>query len=193
LPEVQTFRPGRLAHQVYDQGKVTLADGTELLIWDGHGYELRRGQFERTWELGARHSTGLGEWTSGPWGEGFFYLSDRRVMYARRDAPPLPVMEDADNVMYLSPGPENSVIASHGKNRKSLASRVWFPEDGTYIPVTRKHLGIAQHSIAYELYWSAATRHVYTKYGALWTFPDSDLLALKRVQPKAGGYRVPRT
>jgi hypothetical protein len=191
LPKVQTFDPGRLAHQTYANGKVTMADRTEVLIWDGNGYELKGGRFERTWELAAEDSVGLGGWTAVPWGEdGFFYLSGRQVWCARRGADPVPVMPDADNVMFLSPGPGGSVIASHGKNRKALAARVWFPADGTYIPVTRKELGIAPNSSPDELYWSAVTRHVYTKFGSLVTFPDTDLLALKAVRPRGAGYRV---
>jgi hypothetical protein len=191
LPEVRRFRPGQLAHQLHANGKVTLLDGTEILIWDGNGYELKRGRFERTWKLGARQSGGLGGWIAVPWGQdGFFYLSDRRVRYARRGSQPVAVMKDADNVMYLSEGPEHSVIASHGKTRKALPSQVWFPADGSYIPVTRKDLGIAPNFHPHELYWSAATRHIYTKFGGLVTFPESDLLALKHVRPRAGGYKV---
>jgi hypothetical protein len=191
IPKVQRFRPGNLAQQVYDNGKVTLADGTDLLIWDGNGYELKLGRLQRTCELAAQVTMGLGGWTAVPWGQdGFFFLSDGRVMYARRGTKPILAMPDADNVMSLSPGPENSVIVSHGKNRKALAARVWFPEVGSYIPITRKHLGIAPYFSANELYWSAATRHVYTKFGDLLTFSDSDLLAVKRVRPRDAANKV---
>jgi hypothetical protein len=194
LPEVRTFDRGQFGHQTYDNGKVSLADGAEVLVWDGNGYELKRGRLERTWELAAKTSMGLGRWSAAPWGEdGFFYLSDRRVMYAPRGAGPVSVLPDAENVMYLAPGPERSVMTSQGRNRKSLAARVWFPADGSYIPVTRKDLGIAPHFSPDELYWSAATRHVYTKFGSLLTFPDSDLLAMKRVRPRGAGYTVPPT
>jgi hypothetical protein len=194
LPEVRTFDRGSFAHQTRDNGKVTLADGTDVLIWDGNGYESQKGAFERTWKLAARSSALLGGWTAAPWGEdGFLYLSNRRVQYAQRGASPVPVMLDADNVMYLCSGPEGSIIASHGKNRKALAARVWFPAEGTYIPVARKQLGIAPHCRPDELYWSAATRHVYSKFGGLLTFPESDLLALKRVRPRGGGYKLAPT
>jgi hypothetical protein len=194
LPEVRIFSPSNLAHQIYGNGKVTLLDGTDILIWDGNGYEVKRGRFERTWDLAAVDIIFLGGWTAAPWGQdGFFYLSDQqvRIKYTRRGAKPVAVMTDADNVMYLSEGPEHSVIASHGMNRKALAARVWFPEEGSYIPVKRKELGIAPHFRPDEMYWSAATRHVYTRFGGLLTFPDSDLLALKRVRPRGGGYKVP--
>jgi hypothetical protein len=194
LPEVRTFGRGQSGHQTYDNGKVTLAGGAEVLVWDGDGYELKRGRFERTWGLAAKTSLGLGRWTDAPWGgDGFFYLSDRRVKYARRGARPVSVLPDAENVMYLAPGPERSVLVSQGRNRKSLAARVWFPEDGSYIPLTRKDFGIPPRFSPDELYWSAATRHVYTKFGSLLTFPNSDLLALKRVRPRGAGYTVPTT
>lgn len=190
LPTIQNFDKVHNLQQ-FDNGKVTLADGAELLIWDGNGYEVKRGSLKQTWSLEAKNSFGVGGWNSVPWGrDGFFYLSDRRVMYVRRGKKPVPVLPDAENVMYLSPGPERSIIASQGKNRKGLAARVWFPLDGSYIPITRKDLGVDPHSYADELYWSAATRHVYTRGRGLVTFPDSDLLARDRIRPRGAGYTV---
>jgi hypothetical protein len=194
LPAVQKFGRGYSGHQTHANGKVTLANGSGVLIWDGNGYELKRGRFQQTWQLSAKTSMGLGAWTAVPWGEdGFFYLSEWKVRYARRGARPVAVMPDAGGVMSLSPGPEHSIIASLGRDRRGHAARVWFPEDGSYIPITRKELGLAPHFSPHEMYWSATTRHVYIKMGHLYTFPDSDLLALKRVRPRGAGHKLPPT
>jgi hypothetical protein len=185
LPAVQVFESGDC--QEHANGKVVLADGTEVLIWDGDGYELTRSSFKRTWDLGVKDNHI--DWTFVPWGPvGFFYLSGRRVMFARRGEPPMAMLPDADNVMFLSPGPEDSVVVNHGTHKKGLATQVWFPKDGSFIPIARGDLGISGRSSPGEVYWSAATKHFYTKYADLVTFPDSDLLARKRVRARGPGY-----
>jgi hypothetical protein len=185
LPAVRKFE-SRLDLQMHENGKTTLADGTQLLIWDGNGYELTRSSFKRTWDLEVKR-TSL-DWTFVPWEtDGFFYLSNSRVMFARSGARPKAMLPDADNVMFLSPGPEESVIVNHGKNAKGLAAQVWFPKEGSYIPIARGDLGISGRSSPDEFYWSAATKHFYTKYADLVTFPETDLLVRKRVRPRGPG------
>jgi hypothetical protein len=174
-------------------GKVTLGSGVELLVWDGVGYERDGGRFRPAWDLALRSSHI--SWTAVPWGEeGFFYLSDRRVWYARRGQPPQPVLPEADNVMFLHPGPDDSVLLSHGRNKKHLEARLWFPLDGVYTPIERGALGVTGRGLgAGELYWSEITRHVYFRYGSLRTVPEADVLSLKRVRSRGDGNIVPKT
>lgn len=189
LPAVTSFGRGHFDNQVHANGKVTLATGEDVLVWDGDGYEWTGKKFERRWELGAR--TNYLDWTSVAWGDdGFFYLSNRRVMHARRGKRPARVHPDADNVMELHPGPDDSVILCEGRNPKSHVARVWFPAEGAYIPILRGHLRCGSYSGSVSIYWSAATRHCHS--GPLTTFPDSGLLALKRVKPRGKGYQVAR-
>jgi hypothetical protein len=185
LPPVSAF--GRLDAQVHANGKVVLGTGETIFIWDGDGYEWSGKTFERRWELGAKGVDLVGQ-LGVPWGrDGFFYLSDRRPMYARRGKRPVRVLPDAENIMALSPGPEDSVILRNGRNAKSYVAQVWFPADGTYIPLRRGHFGYDPG----ELHWSATTRHIH--FGPLRaTVPDSSVLALKRVKPRDAGYQVPR-
>jgi hypothetical protein len=188
LPEIQAFDPER-KYQQYVSGKVTLADGTDVLIWDGDGYEIQPDGLQRTWQLGVQNS--FIDWTAVRWGaDGFFCLSNRQMMYAKRGTTPTRFLPDADNIMFLSPGPNDSIIASRGQNLKALAASVWFPASGSYIPITRKDLAIPPRQHPRELYWSATTRHFYTRFGGLLTFPDSDLLARKLVRPRGAGYIV---
>ncbi len=189
LPAVKNFGRDTFGHQAHANGKVVLATGEQILIWDGNGYEWTGAAFERRWELSAKEAE-LGGQIGVPWGQdGFFFLSNRRVMYARRGQRPTRVHPDAENVMSLSPGPQDSVILCHGQNAKSFVARIWFPEEGTYIPILRGHLGWSRSGASPDLYWNSVNGH--THFAPLATFPDSDALALKRIRPRGTGYRVP--
>ena len=189
LPPVTKF--GQYGHQAHANGKVILATGEEVLIWDGNGYEWTGKAFERRWELAAKEPE-MGGQIGVPWGrDGFFFLSNRRVMHARRGKRPVRVHTDAENVYLMSPGPQDSVILCQGRNDKSFVARFWFPEDGTYTPLLRSHLGWGSSGAPPDLYWSAATGH--THFTPLYTLPDADLLALMRVKPRGKGYQVPKT
>ena len=191
LPPVTAFGPDTFGHQVHTNGKVTLATGEEVLLWDGDGYSWGRNQFELTWKLGSKEPGGIDGWTSVPWGEdGFFYLSGRKLTHARRGQRPTRLHPDLDNVFSLSPAPEDSVILCMGQNAKRHVARVWFPSEGTYIPIFRGNLRWGPSATGGSLYWSADTRHVHIS--PLWTFPDADLLGLDRVRPRGKGYLVPK-
>jgi hypothetical protein len=190
LPAVSSFSRDYFGHQRNSNGKATLATGENVLIWEGEGYEWTGKQFELRWELGAKDWSSEG-WTSVPWGEdGFFYLSNAKVMYARRGQKPVRVLPDADRVMCLSPGPDDSVILCLHRDPKRHVARVWFPAEGTYIPLFRAHIGSRPSWPAGPMYWSAKARR--THFLALAAIPDSDLLALKRVQARGKGYQVPK-
>lgn len=95
LPPVTRFKGAKfLRHQAHGNGKVTLGDGTDVFVWDGDGYEWTGTRFERRWELaaGSAHLHGV---VALPWGTGgFFFLSEGRVMFARRGRKPVRVLAD---------------------------------------------------------------------------------------------------
>lgn len=188
LPPVTQFLKGTLPHQVHGNGKVALGDGTDVFIWDGDGYEWTGTQFEKRWELAAG-SANLEGLVTLPWGtESFFYLSSGKAMFARRGAKPVRVLPDVDSAHFLSRGPNDSVFVCIHRDPKSHIVRQWFPEDGTYVPLTRAHIGYGRSALSPDMYWSAATKLVHVS--ALYTFPDSSLADLKRVRPKEKGYRI---
>ena len=190
LPPVQSFKERPLSSPTHAHGKATLGDGTEVLIWDGTGYEWADGGFRPTWDLGILNnflSAGLSSVPHGP--DGFFILSDRRVFHAERDKTPVPILSDATNVMGLSPGPADSVILSFGQNSRSLTACLYFPEEKTLIPLKRKQFGIAPQFSPTMLCWSPATRQFVTTCGDLITVPETDILDRPRVpvRPSRGG------
>jgi hypothetical protein len=190
LKPVTSFGADSYGHQIHPNGKVTLASGEEILVWDGDGYEWTGTRFERRWELGAAGRVAHG-WTSVAWGaDGFFYLSERGVMYARRGHAPVGVLPDAGVPFFLSPGPADSVIVCLVRDRKRHVARVWFPAEGTYAPLFRGHLGWSVSVSSGPLWWSEATGHVHMS--PVWTFPGAGLLALDRVKPRGKGYVVPK-
>lgn len=175
-------------HQVHGNGKVALGDGTNVLIWDGDGYEWTGTKFEKRWELGAG-SANLEGMITLPWGtESFFYLSSGKVMFARRGEKPVRVLPDVPFARFLSHGPNDSVFVSVVRDPKSHIVRQWFPHEGTYVPLKRAHINYGRSASSPDMYWSAATKLVHVS--ALHTFPDSSLNELKRVKPKGDGYRV---
>lgn len=188
LPPVTQFLKGSLKHQVHGNGKVAIGDGTDVFIWDGSGYEWTGARFEKRWELAAG-SAQLEGLVTLPWGtESFFYLSKGRVMFARRGEAPVRLLPDVDSAHFLSLGPNESVFVCIHRDPKSHIVRQWFPEDGSYVPLTRAQIKYGRSALSPDMYWSAATKLVHVS--ALYTFPDSSLTDLKRVKPKGDGHRV---
>jgi hypothetical protein len=191
LPPVGAFTRDSFGHQLHTNGKVTLADGEEILVWDGAGYRWTGKRFVPCWPLGAKEPGGIDEWVSVPWGRaGLFYVSGWKLVYARRGEKPVRVQPDAGDVLHICAGPEDSVILSLIRNTKRHVARVWYPAEGTYVPLMRGHLDWKTWVTSGRLDWSAATGRVYV---SPWhTFPESDLLELKPVQPRGKGYLVPK-
>lgn len=190
LPTVTSFGRDPFDYQVHSNGKATLPTGEEILIWDGDGYSWNGKRFELSWKLGVKKPDGIEGWTSIPWGDGFFYLSEWQVMYVRRGKRPVRVQPDAGNVAFLSPGPVDSVILCMFKNTKRHIARVWFPVDGTYIPLVRAQLGWSPSALGGALHWNKTSKNIHIS--PLTTFPDSDLLGLKRIKPSGKGYLIPK-
>lgn len=187
LPPVTQFLTGTLPHQVHGNGKVTLGDGTDVLIWDGDGYEWTGKEFEKRWELSAGDANLEGLVTL-PWGtQSFFYLSNGKVMFARRGKKPVRLLPDVEFAGHLSRGPNDSVFVSIYGDPKRTVVRQWFPEAGNYVPLLRANLKLSRSTICPHLHWSAETKHVHLS--RLSAFPEASLNDQKRVTPKSG-YRV---
>ena len=164
----------------FTHGKATLQDGTQILIWDGDGYELQNGRFQRTWKLRADASS---EWFSVPASDqGFFYLSERKIYLAQRGEAPRHMLPDAENVMSMTPGPEGSVLLRMGYNKKNLLYRIWFPHDGSYIPLRRVDFDAPHYASHMVPQWSETTGHFFMMYFS--TVPVAQVLSRKRTKPR---------
>src|SRR5262249_59166111 len=71
------------------RGIARLADGSEVLIWEGDGYEWDGKKFRRTFRLGIKDANHFDTALTAPAGDdGFFYLSNRRLFEIHRRKKP---------------------------------------------------------------------------------------------------------
>lgn len=190
LPSVEA-RQSELRGFVEDPvcGIVKLGDGGELLVWDGDGYEWRRGSFFRrgkfvlTYPMAARK--GERPWGSLSFGnDRLFYIADRRLFEARRSMPPIPHVANWTNIMYLFPGPEGSIIIREGDNKDGDASKLYFPNDGSLIHVEPELFDDNEYGF---VYWSQESDRFLVHYGKEWlSIKTSVVLAQPRFRADSG-------
>jgi hypothetical protein len=168
-----------------DTARLRLSGGREVLLWAGHGYEDVGGRFERTWELG--YGMSYQYWTGVAWGDGFFYESDFKVFSARSGRRPRRALPDADDVLHVFGGPADTVLVCQAGRKRGLAARLWFPAEGTYVPLYRRDLGARPRQRMGPFYYSEKTRHFYFFDRELCTMPEEEWLGRKRVRPRNPG------
>jgi len=113
---------------------VRLADGTELLIWDGDGYELNGSHFEKTFAMRAKKPERT--WTHVVSGtDGFFYLSNRLLFEVHRGNEPTPHASRWKNIMYVRPGPGGGILLQEGTNKDGDIAKLYFPATDTFIHI----------------------------------------------------------
>ncbi|HJL19590.1 MAG TPA: hypothetical protein RMH99_28260 [Sandaracinaceae bacterium LLY-WYZ-13_1] len=179
LPE----RAGRL----FDVTSGTLGDGAHVLIWDGAVFELDGDRFVRSFE-GRLGMSSFQGYEPVPFGDdGFFLVSDGRIVELRRGARPITHLEDT-HVREIGPGPEGTLVVQgsddtwiYDPRERSLRTLppAWLGRRGRPLTFTDAGLIVDQ-----------AERGVRT----LWPIPAEDLLALpeENVERVAGG-PPPRT
>ncbi|WP_232662759.1 hypothetical protein [Pseudonocardia sp. TRM90224] len=115
-------------------GSVRLADGSDVLIWDGDGYELNPAGTgcTKTFAMGARRTY---DWTSAPAGDdGFFYRAGAGLYEMHRGGVPRRHVEAWTNVLGVRPGPANGLLLRFGNLDSGDVGALYFPGDGTFIP-----------------------------------------------------------
>jgi hypothetical protein len=141
-----------------------LADGTDLLLWDGDGYECRNSKFELTFPLAARRREPA--WTSLPAGmDGLFYIAGRCLFEAHRGRLPVAHAPDWTNIMYLFPGPQGSIIVREGDNKDGDAAKLYFPQDHSFIHIEPELFDDNEYSF---VYWSQPSDRFLVHYGKEW-------------------------
>ena len=166
----------------FTHSRITLGDGTVVLIWGGEGYELRDGKFERTWDLDCtdQHLVPFGK-------DGFFFLRKRVLHQVRRGSSPRVVCADADDILGVWAGPQGSVLIHQGyRNRRKVVSRLWFPEDDSFhLLKARPDLSDNSGGVFGSLHWSEKTQHLYIFHDDyLLTIPGEVLLKRRHYRPR---------
>jgi hypothetical protein len=163
-------------------GVLQLADGSEVVIWDGKGYELRGDRFEKTFPMQA---TGHEEyWTSVPsGGDGFFYLSERCLFEIHRNGEPKRHAEKWKNIMFVRPGPAGSILIQEGDNKDGDEGKLYFPTDGTFVHIEPELFDDHEYRF---IYWSEPTDR-FIVLGTKWLAVSTNtVLSLPRYRASTG-------
>ncbi len=159
----KTFGPQR----TFGIAKTT--DGSEVLIWDGDGWELTSGKWKKTFALGARATN---EWSSVPAGPtSFHYLSNRQIFLAERGKKPKRVASKLTNVMRISAGPDGSLLLRMGDNKRAWAVAAW-RSDGAIAGLAEKDV-LGRDASVLAIEWSESA-------GAIFAIGERAVVALAR-------------
>lgn len=147
LVEDKSFRPARDLHKSSSDWAnnpedeslvirvVRTGDGSEVLIWGEHGFELSgdtagassSNRFRKTFTLaGAADDS---DWTSvsaGP--DGFFYIGERLLYEIHRGASSILHLPKITNIMEVRPGPDSSLLLKEGDNKPGDWGKIYWPE-----------------------------------------------------------------
>jgi hypothetical protein len=177
-------RASSIGSSFHSLGSVKLGDGTEVLLWDGDGWERGPdGAFQRRWELGADSEQMVDLVPEGP--DGFYYLDDRVVHLARRGQKPSEVLPWAENVMRLARGPRGSLLLEFGRNDRSLCLALAFPGEGSFIGLKRKDLESPHvNELFHGFFWDVGHQRLLSIGWGLIVLDEAGALARKPTRPK---------
>jgi hypothetical protein len=155
-----------------------LADGREVLVWDGEGYEWDGSRFQRTFPLGLTNP--YDNLSAIPVGEdGFFFISARKLFEVHRGEKPVRHGSSWDNVMALLPGPQGGLLLKEGGNPDGDIGKLYFPADQTFIHIEPELLG--DQELYDFLCWSqGANRILASDHANLYAVPVETVLSLPR-------------
>ncbi len=163
-----------------------LGDGTGIFFWNGDGYELRGDTFERTFPIEA--NTFASEFLTIPLeSDGFFYTSSRGLYSVFRGLERARHLKHLDNIMYISPGPEGSILLKEGDNKRGDLGKLYFPEENTYICITPELFEDEDPDNIRTLHWiESCGRLVAATTARFWAVPIESVLSLPRHDARTG-------
>lgn len=178
------MRHGKFGAEWIVKGVARLAGGSEVLVWDGDGYEWDGGRFRRTFPLGL--TNGYQNLSAVPAGDdGFYFLAEAGLFEVRRGREPVRHAPRWTNVMALMPGPGGGLLVKEGDNPDGDIGKLYFPADRTFIHVEPELLG--DQDLYDFLCWSrAADRIVASDSHALYAVRTKAVLARPRHDVRAG-------
>jgi hypothetical protein len=183
LPRAEA-RPSALPNSVEKPvvGIAQLADGGDVVVWDGDGYELRGKRFEKTFSLEAKLS--YVDWTSAPAGtHGFFYLSDRRLFEIHRHGKRTAHARKWTNIMSVGSGPAGGILLKEGGNKDGDVAKLYFPADGTFIHIEPELFDDKDYPF---IYWSPSADRFIVVAGTFLAVPTAAVLSLPRYRASTG-------
>lgn len=161
-----------------------LADGLELLIWDGEGYEWDGSQFQQTFPLGLTDPyNALSAIPSGE--DGFFFITQRKLFEVHRGGSAVRHAPLWENIMAALPGPDGGLLLMEGNNPDGDIGKLYFPAEGTFMHIEPELLG--DQDMYDFLCWSQGANRIIASDGAnLYAVPVETILALPRSDARTG-------
>jgi hypothetical protein len=155
-----------------------LADGSEVFVWDGEGYEWDGNQFQKTFPLGLTNP--YDAFSAIPIGEdGFFFVTGRKLFEVHRGGSAIRHAPLCENVMAVLPGPAGGLLLKEGDNPDGDIGKLYFPNEGTFIHIEPELLG--DQDLYDFLCWSQGANRIVASDGAnLYAVPVEAILALPR-------------
>jgi hypothetical protein len=179
-------------------GIAHLNDGSDVLLWEGNGYELRDGRFEVTFEIGSWLQYNPPTVPYGP--DGFFWLQrdmpepghyTQMLRSVRRGEEPVAHLPRFPSVIAISPGPEGAVLVHIGHNKKGYRGLVYFPDDDYYIPLEPEPFDASDCEEDSDdiqfLHWAEGCgRLIAPTHHRLWAVPIETILDSPRIKASTG-------
>jgi hypothetical protein len=165
-------------------GIVQLRDGHDVAVCGKHGYELRAGQFAKTFSMEAS-SSHVRDWTYSLAGlDGFYYLSNRHLFEIHRGSTPVPHASRWGNIMHIQPGPAGSMLLREGDNDDGDMAKLYLPSDETFIHIEPELFGIDSHHA--PIFWSEKADRFVVSWKQLLAVRTALVLALPRYRVRTG-------
>ncbi len=161
-----------------------LADSSELLVWEGEGYEWDGSRFRQTFPLGLTDPyNALSAIPSGE--DGFFFLTQRKLFEVHRGGSAVRHAPLWENIMAALPGPASGLLLIEGNNPDGDIGKLYFPAEGTFIHIEPELLG--DQDMYDFLCWSQGANRIIASDGAnLYAVPVETILALPRYDARTG-------
>lgn len=172
-------KEGRYGNEWISRGVARLADGSEVLIWDGNGYEWNGTRFVQTFDVGLTDA--YEDFSAVPSGDdGFFFVRERRLWSIHRDFVAVQCGSDSwEKVMEVMPGPSGGILISQGGNPDGDIGKLFFPAESTYIHIEPELFG--DQDLYDFLCWSPTTnRFIASDFYNLYSLPEETVLNLPR-------------
>ncbi len=163
-------------------GLVRLANGSDVIVWNGDGYEQRKTRFEKTFSMQAR--TSHVDWTYTPSGaDGFYYLSDRQLFEVHRNGEPTADAPQWTNIMSLGAGPAGGILLKEGNNQVGDVAKLYFPADRTFAHIQPELFDDKDYPF---VYWSKAADRFIVLAGKFLAVSTAAVLSLPRYRVSDG-------
>jgi hypothetical protein len=161
-----------------------LAGGTEVLIWDGDGYEWDGRRFQRTFPLGLKNP--YDKFSAVPAGaDGFIFVSARKLFEVQRGKKPVRHGPKWRTVMGVLPGPAGGLLVREGSNPDDDVDKLYFPADKTFLHVPRELLG-DWDLYDFLCYSQSINRILASDHHNLYSVPAEMVLAQPRYHVRTG-------